>query len=181
MRLTGNRTSNNQWGKTSVGLVYRFDSRRHVHGDTRTITRARLGGPHHLPAVRHHGVLIPGPGARGAGVYNAQAYLDLAVTHDFPLFKVAGKDVTAFGKIVIGQCVQPPAAGELQHRLGEGLGAYGTPTGGVNSRLRPSTFVLNPRLRATTARPAPSLLPPVSASKRSGAKKRGPERASFLM
>ncbi|MBK8789673.1 MAG: hypothetical protein IPO28_05740 [Holophagaceae bacterium] len=38
---------------------------------------------------------------RGAGVYNAAAYLDLAITHDFPLFKIMGKDVTAFGKLNI--------------------------------------------------------------------------------
>ncbi|NWJ40978.1 MAG: TonB-dependent receptor [Geothrix sp.] len=99
IRATGNRVFNNGFGKTSVGLVYRFDSGAH-YSNTRTMTAAQLN-----PA-------LPGQfGAtstqylndfRGGGVYNSASYLDLAVTHDFPLFKAMGKDVTAFAKFNIG-------------------------------------------------------------------------------
>ncbi|WP_291272744.1 TonB-dependent receptor [Geothrix sp.] len=139
MRLTGNRTSNNQWGKTSVGLVYRFDSGAH-YSNTRSISRARLGGPTISSQFGTNGTQYMDQ-TRGAGVYNAQAYLDLAVTHDFPLFKVAGKDVTAFGKIVIGNVFNHQQQVLFGTAYAAATGTYGTPTGGVNSPwVRSSTF-----------------------------------------
>ncbi|WP_243383917.1 TonB-dependent receptor [Geothrix alkalitolerans] len=123
MRVTGNRTYLNSFGKTSIGLVYRFDAGSH-YSDTRNITPRALGGtstiadPNYDPTRALSDTNNPyltnlssqfGTAAtqymnqqRGTGVYNAASYLDLAITHDFPLFKVAGKDVTAFGKVVIG-------------------------------------------------------------------------------
>jgi outer membrane receptor for ferrienterochelin and colicin len=109
VRITGNRSFTNGFGKTSIGLIYRFDSGAH-YSNARTISRARLGG-YIDPADPSLGTNINpqwgGSGSqymdqtRGAGVYNGQAYLDLSISHDFPLFKAMGKDVTAFGKVVI--------------------------------------------------------------------------------
>jgi len=123
MRITGNRTMTNAYGKTSLGLVYRFDSGSH-YSNFRSITRRALGGtstnpdPDYdatLPTTDTNNPFLTNLNSqfgsttsqymnqqRGAGVYNAASYLDLALTHDFPLFKVAGKDVTAFGKLIIG-------------------------------------------------------------------------------
>jgi outer membrane receptor for ferrienterochelin and colicin len=100
MRITANRTYTNALGKTSVGLVYRFDSGSH-YSDTRAITPGLLGGPTLSSQFGTSATQYMNQ-QRGAGVYNAASYLDLAITHDFPLFKVAGKDVTAFGKVTIG-------------------------------------------------------------------------------
>ena len=78
---------------------------------------------------------------RGAGVFNAAAYLDLAVTHDFPLFKVAAKDVTAFAKVVIGNVFNHQQQVTFGTAYSAATGTYGTPTGGVNSPwVRSSTF-----------------------------------------
>ena len=98
IRFTGSRLFTNTFGKTSVGLVYRFDSGSH-YSNARSITKNRLNpglsGQWGTSGTQYMDQ------ERGAGVYNAAAYLDLAITHDFPLFKVMGKDVTAFGKLNI--------------------------------------------------------------------------------
>lgn len=99
MRLNANKSFTNAYGKTSVGFIYRFDSGAH-YSNTRTIARARLGGPTMSGQFGTTATQYMDQ-TRGAGVYNAQAYLDMAVTHDFPLFKILGKDVTAFGKVVM--------------------------------------------------------------------------------
>jgi hypothetical protein len=80
---------------------------------------------------------------RGAGVYNAASYLDLALTHDFPLFQVAGKAVTAFGKVTIGNVLNHQQLVTFSTSYAAALTGYGTPTGGVNSPwVRNSTFGL---------------------------------------
>jgi hypothetical protein len=99
MRLTANRVFTNSLGKTSVGLVYRFDSGNH-YSNTRTISAGQLNPA--LPTQFGKTTTEYMDMTRGAGVYNATSYLDLAVTHEFPLFKAMGKDVTAFGKFNIG-------------------------------------------------------------------------------
>jgi hypothetical protein len=147
-RITGSRTFNNAYGKTSVGLVYRFDSGQHF-SNTRTISRARLGG--YIGGIPANGTNIdPQFGAsgtqymdqaRGAGVYNAASYLDLAVTHDFPLFKVGSKSVTAFGKFNIGNVWNHQQQVTFSTLYGAATGVYGTPTGGVDSPwVRSSTY-----------------------------------------
>jgi len=121
MRITGNRSATNAWGKTSVGLIYRFDSGAH-YSNTRSITRRALGGTStnpddtydptrpttdtNNPFLTNISNQFGSTGTqymdqtRGAGVFKAAAFMDLAVTHDFPLFKVGSRDVTAFAKLV---------------------------------------------------------------------------------
>ena len=70
---------------------------------------------------------------RGAGVFNASAYLDLALTHDFPLFKVAAKEVNAFAKVVIGNVLNHQQQVTFDTTWASATGLYGTPTGGLNS------------------------------------------------
>ncbi|WP_285723710.1 TonB-dependent receptor [Geothrix rubra] len=99
MRLNASKVFNNEFGKTTVGFIYRFDAGSH-YSNTRTISRTRLGGAT-LSSQAGSSFTQYMDQERGAGVYNAAAFLDLAITHDFPLFKVGSKDVTAFGKVVI--------------------------------------------------------------------------------
>jgi len=98
-RLTGNRVFNTSFGKTAIGLVYRFDSGSH-YSNARTMTAAQLNPA--LPGQFGSTASQYLNDMRGGGVYNASSYLDLAITHDFPLFKAMGKDVTAFAKFNIG-------------------------------------------------------------------------------
>lgn len=139
MRLTGNRSFTNEFGKTSVGLVYRFDSGSH-YSNARSITRARLGGPTMSTQFGSFGTQYMDQ-TRGAGVYNAAAYLDLAVTHDFPLFKVAGKDVTAFAKVVITNVLNHQQQLTWSTAYAAATGTYGVPGQGVNSPWLPSNPV----------------------------------------
>lgn len=131
MRITGNRTMNSEFGKTSVGLIYRFDSGSHFD-ETRAISPLRLGGPtmssqYGAAATQYRDQ------KRGTGVWNAASYLDIAITHDFPLLKVAGKDVTAFGKVVIANVLNHQQLVTFGFASNSATGTYGTPTGGVNS------------------------------------------------
>ena len=130
-RLTGNRTFNNEYGKTALGLVYRFDSGSH-YSDARTISRARLGGPTISSQFGTSGTQYLDQ-TRGAGVYSAQAYLDLALTHDFPLFKAMGKEVTAFGKFVIGNVLNHQQLVTFNTSFLAATGSYGVANGGINS------------------------------------------------
>ncbi|GLH72084.1 Oar protein [Geothrix limicola] len=84
------------WGKTTLGLIYRFDSGAH-DSETRTVTatdvNANLTQISSLTQYRND--------ARGNIVYPAQAFTDFAVTQDFALFKVAEKSVAFFAKITV--------------------------------------------------------------------------------
>ncbi|WP_257312501.1 TonB-dependent receptor [Geothrix fuzhouensis] len=131
MRITGNRTMTNVFGKTSVGLVYSFDSGSH-YSQTRSITRARLGGPTISSQFGTSGVQYMDQ-TRGAGVFNAASYLDLAITHDFPLFKIVSKDVTAFAKVMITNVFNHQQQISWNTAWNAATGTYGTATGGVNS------------------------------------------------
>ncbi len=99
IRVSGSKTFNNFLGKTAVGLVYRFDSGSH-YSNTRTMTASQLNPA--MPGQFGSTASQYLDDTRGGGVYNASSYLDLSVTHDFPLFKAMGKDVTAFAKFNIG-------------------------------------------------------------------------------
>ncbi|HCZ33394.1 MAG TPA: hypothetical protein DHV93_08035 [Holophagaceae bacterium] len=135
MRITGNRTFTNAFGKTSVGLVYRFDSGSHF-SHARSITRARVN-----PGLSDQWGRTTTQymnQERGTGVYNASSYLDLALTHDFPLFKVAGKDVTAFGKVVIGNVLNHQQLVTFSTAYNAATGTYGTANGGFNSPWVPA-------------------------------------------
>jgi len=129
MRLTGSRLFNNTFGKTSLGLVYRFDSGSH-YSNARSISRRQLGGPTDVTLPTNISSQFGSTATqymdqkRGAGVYNAAAYLDLALTHDFPLFKAMGKDVTAFGKLNIGNVLNHQQAITFDTSWGAATGTY---------------------------------------------------------
>ena len=151
IRFTGSRMFTNAYGKTSVGLVYRLDSGAH-YSNGRSITRRQLGGPASTTLPTNISSQWGTSGTqymdnmRGAGVYNTQAYLDLAITHDFPLFKVGGKDVTAFGKVVAANVFNhqqqvtfnttwAPASGAYPTALNSPWvqgSSFGKPTGAAN-------------------------------------------------
>ena len=131
MRMTANRVYTNAYGKTSVGLVYRFDSGSHF-SYARSITPARLAGPTLSSQFGTSAAQYMNQ-TRGAGVYNAQAYLDLAVTHDFPLIKVLGKNVTAFGKVAIYNVLNHQQLVTFNTSWASATGTYGVAGGGVES------------------------------------------------
>jgi len=140
-RITGSRTYLSEFGKTSFGLVYRFDSGNH-YSNTRTITPARLGGPTLSSQFGTTATQYENE-TRGAGVYNAASYLDLAITHDFPLFKVASKNVTAFGKLNIGNVLNHQQIVTFDTAYAKATGTYGVAGQGVNSPwvvANPATF-----------------------------------------
>jgi outer membrane receptor protein involved in Fe transport len=99
MRLTASYIKDNAWGKTTVGFIYRFDSGAHFSLG-RNITPGQID---------------PGLNGLGAGTYFTQyygnergqfvapgtAFLDMSITQDFELCKVAGTPVKAFAKMVI--------------------------------------------------------------------------------
>lgn len=98
IRAQASYVSNNAAGKTTFGLVYRFDSGARF-SKARTITRAALNPG--LPSVFGTSATQYDGERGGAGSFDAQTYVDFAITHDFPLFKVAGKQVWGFGKFNI--------------------------------------------------------------------------------
>ncbi len=98
MRWTGSFTSNNALGKTVIGLVYRFNSGAH-YSDTRVITRAQLNPA--IPSEFGNSTNQYRDNTRGAYVFPSFSVLDLAITHDFPLFKVSNTPVNGFFKLVM--------------------------------------------------------------------------------
>lgn len=100
MRFSASKVFNNAYGKTSIGVIHRFDSGSH-YSFARSITRNQLAGTGVLPSTFGNSATQYMNQERGMGVYNSEAYTDLAITHDFPLFKLMGKSVTAFAKVNI--------------------------------------------------------------------------------
>jgi outer membrane receptor protein involved in Fe transport len=143
MRWTASRVFNNEFGKTSVGLVYRFDSGAH-YSNTRSITPARLAGPTISSQFGTSATQYMDQ-TRGAGVFPTQTYLDLAITHDFPLFKVGSKAVTAFGKVVIANVFNHQQLASWNTSWNAATGTFNTPTGGLNSPwVRNAAFGTSP-------------------------------------
>ena len=138
MRLTASKVFENALGKTTVGWIYRFDSGAH-YSNYRTVTRAQLN-----PALSSQF----GSSASqyqnqqwGQGVYNAQAYLDLALTHDFPITKVFGKTIWAFGKLVVQNVWNHQQQVTYNTTFNGAVGAYGGATTGLNSPwVKAATF-----------------------------------------
>ncbi len=98
MRFMASKVYENAYGKTTVGWVYRFDAgSRYSIG--RTVKRAQLNpalsSQFGSTATQYYN------DQWGQGVFPAQAYLDLALTQDFPLFKVGSRNVWAFAKFNI--------------------------------------------------------------------------------
>jgi hypothetical protein len=97
MRWEADRSVHSQFGDTTFGFIYRFDSGSH-YSDTRTISRAQLNpglnSQFGASATQYR------DGIRGAYVLPATSTLDLAITHNWELFKVRSTPVNAFVKFV---------------------------------------------------------------------------------
>ena len=134
IRIRGNASKSftNQFGKSTIGWVYRFDTGSHF-SYTRSITASRLAGTGALPGQAGSTFTQYMDRTRGAGVYPGSSYLDLAVTHDFPLFKAGGRDVTAFGKLVFSNVLNHQQQIGFNTSMNSATGTYGTATGGVYS------------------------------------------------
>lgn len=99
MRWEADRAYHTSFGTTTVGFVYSFNSGLH-YSDTRSISRARLN-----PALDpQFGTTTTQykDGLRGNHVLPSFASLDVALTHEWELFKVAQKPVSGFVKLVMG-------------------------------------------------------------------------------
>ncbi|WLT30047.1 TonB-dependent receptor [Geothrix sp. PMB-07] len=83
-------------GKTTFGIIYRFDSGTH-DSQTRTVNAADVN-----PALTQISTLTQYRNdTRGNIVYPSQAFTDLAISQDFKLFKVSDKSVAFFAKVAI--------------------------------------------------------------------------------
>ncbi len=131
MRWMASKAFENAYGKTTVGFVYRFDSGSHF-SNTRTISRARLGGATLSSQYGTSGTQYLDQ-TRGAGVFYGASYLDMAITHDFTLFKVAGRNVNAFAKVNMGNILNHQQQVTFSTTYNAATGTYGAANGGVNS------------------------------------------------
>ena len=130
MRLTAAKAFDNAFGKTTVGWIYRFDAGQH-YSNQRVISRSRLN-PGLDPQFGASGVQYEN-NVWNDGVYPSQAYLDLSLTQDFPLFKVGNKTIWAFGKVVVQNVFNHQQPTTFNTSYLSATGAFNTPTGGVNS------------------------------------------------
>jgi len=98
IRANASYVSNNAWGKTTWGMIYRFDAGAR-YSQSRTISRANINP---LLSSQFGQTSTEYLGERGgAGTFQGLTYVDLAVTQDFTLFKVLDKPVAGFVKLVI--------------------------------------------------------------------------------
>ena len=93
-----NYVSDNTYGKTTYGIIYRFTAGSH-YSTTRIISPDMLNplvpSDYGTTATQYLN------NRRGTGVFAAFSTVDLAINHEWPLFKVAGRAITAFGKVAI--------------------------------------------------------------------------------
>jgi hypothetical protein len=98
IRATGAYVNTNAYGKTTWGLVYRFDAGSR-YSNVRVVDPSALNpdlsSQFGTSASQYLG------GRREAGSFPGQSTLDLAITHDFSLFKAFQKNVSAFVKLNI--------------------------------------------------------------------------------
>jgi outer membrane receptor protein involved in Fe transport len=96
MRWEADRTVHSQFGDTTFGFIYRFDSGSH-YSDTRTVSRAALNpglsSQFGSTATQYRN------NTRGQYVFPAISTMDLAITHNWELFKVRSTPVNAFVKL----------------------------------------------------------------------------------
>jgi hypothetical protein len=138
MRLTASKVYDNAFGKTTIGWIYRFDSGAH-YSQYRSITRARLNPG--LSSQFGSSTSQYLNNEWGTGVYNAQSYLDLALTQDFPLFKAYGKTIWAFGKVVIQNVWNHQQQVSFNTAYNSATGTYGVAGQAINSPwVRSGTF-----------------------------------------
>jgi hypothetical protein len=123
MRFTASKAFDNAYGKTTVGWIYRFDAGSH-YSIGRTLTRRQLNpalsSQFGSQATQYY------DNQWGQGVFPAQAYLDLALTQDFPLVKVGGRTVWAFGKVVIQNVINHQQQIAFNTSYNAAAGAYPT-------------------------------------------------------
>jgi outer membrane receptor protein involved in Fe transport len=100
LRIRGTLNYTLDWalGSTSFGAIYRFDSGSHF-SISRKVPRAQWSAD--LPSEVGANLVQYKDQSRGAGIFNSVAYTDVAVTHDLPVYKVAGRPVRIFAKVVI--------------------------------------------------------------------------------
>ncbi|WP_243302623.1 TonB-dependent receptor [Geothrix oryzisoli] len=138
MRFNASKTFINEFGKSTVGWVYRFDTGSHF-SYTRSLDVSQLNPG--LPDQAGTSFTQYKDQQRGQGVLPGAAYLDLALTHDFPLFKVSGKDVTAFGKLYISNVLNHQQIINYSASYNAAAGSYGVANQGLNSPWIPlSTY-----------------------------------------
>lgn len=98
MRFMAAKAYENSWGKTTIGYIYRFDAGSHF-SIARTISRKQLNpalsSQFGASSTQYYN------NTWGQGVFPSEAYLDMSITQDFPLIKIGGRTVWAFGKLVI--------------------------------------------------------------------------------
>ena len=97
MRWTGDYTAESAYGRTTLGLIYRFNSGSH-YSDTRTVSRTSINPL--LPATFGSTATQYRDGQRGQFVLPSSSYLDLSITQDFNLFTVAQTPVRGFVKVI---------------------------------------------------------------------------------
>lgn len=97
IRGTLNYTTDWSYGSTSFGLIYRFDSGAH-YSNTRSLSRK--GWNPALPVESGTSFNQYMDQERGAGVFYSGSFTDLAVSHDLPVYKVSGRPVRVFVKVV---------------------------------------------------------------------------------
>jgi outer membrane receptor protein involved in Fe transport len=97
MRWAGDYTTEGAYGKTTVGLIYRFNSGSH-YSDVRTVSRTSINPL--LPTTFGTTATQYRDNQRGQYVLPGSSSLDLAITQDFALFTVAQVPVRGFLKVI---------------------------------------------------------------------------------
>lgn len=98
MHWTGTHTSTNGLGNLIIGMAYTFNSGAH-YSDTRSISRSQLNSA--LPGEFTSPTTQYRDNKRGAYVLPGSSYLDLSLTEEFEVFKVASTPVKGFVKLVM--------------------------------------------------------------------------------
>jgi outer membrane receptor protein involved in Fe transport len=135
MRGSATRSLSSEWGTTSVGIIYRFDTGSRL-SDTRNISPARLGLTG--AAASDAGTVLTQYNGRGTRVMPAESYMDLAITHDFPLAVIKGTKVNTFAKLVITNVWNHQQVISLNNLWNSATGTYNVANQGINSPWVPS-------------------------------------------
>ena len=100
IRGTVSKAVDYSWGKSTFGLIYRFDSGEHF-SYTRSISPTLLNPA--LNSASQFGTTATQylNNTRGAGVSNANAFFDFAYTQDFKVVKVKSLPLAIFAKLNI--------------------------------------------------------------------------------
>ena len=132
IRGTISKAVDYSWGKSTFGLIYRFDSGEHF-SYTRSINPAMLN-PALNPALAVNNVQFGATSTqylnntRGAGVTNANAFFDFAYTQGFKVVKVKSLPLAIFAKLNIQNVFNHQQVG----------GVYGTNSPAFNYKSAPS-------------------------------------------